>query len=115
MVYDIIETSWAVHGGAIIKDRPAIKMSPPVLAAADTLRDFLFERVYNLRQAQEESEKAREVVRFLYRYFNEHEDRLPPEYRRPGDDTPRRVADYIAGMTDQYAINKARELKKKEQ
>jgi dGTPase len=113
MVCDIIENSWDVRGCDIIKERPAIKMSPQVLAAADTLRDFLFERVYNLRSTLEEAEKAREVVRSLYQFFNEHEDRLPAEYRRHSDTTEQGVVDYIAGMTDQYALRMAEELNNK--
>jgi len=112
MVCDIIGNSWEVRGYDIIKEKPAIKMSPEVLAAANTLRDFLFERVYNLHSAQGETEKAREVVRSLYRYFNEHEDKLPAEYRLHSDTTERRVVDYIAGMTDQYAMRMAEELSK---
>jgi dGTPase len=113
MVCDIIESSWDVRTRDIIKDRPAIKMSPGVLAAANTLRDFLFERVYNPRSAQEETKKAEEVVRFLYRYFNEHQDRLPAEYRLHSDTAEQGVVDYIAGMTDQYALRLAAELQKK--
>ncbi len=116
MVCDIIENSWAVRCGDkicdTINDRPAIKMSPGVLAAANTLRDFLFKRVYDLRFAQEETEKAQQVVRSLYKYFNGHLDKLPAEYRLHSDDPERRVVDYIAGMTDQYAMRLAEELKK---
>jgi dGTPase len=112
MVCDIIDNSREVRYCDIIKERPAIKMSPEVLAAADTLRGFLFERVYNLRSAQEETEKAREVVRSLYQYFNEHEDLLPAEYRLHSDTTERRVVDYIAGMTDQYAMRLAEDIRK---
>jgi len=81
-----------------------------VLKETNKLRDFLFERVYNLRSALEEAEKARGVVRLLYRYFNKHEDRLPAEYCHYSDKTERRVVDYIAGMTDQYALRMAEEL-----
>jgi dGTPase len=110
MVCDIIDNSWEVRRCDIITDRPTIKMSLPVLTAANTLRDFLFERVYNQRSAQEETEKAREVIRFLYHYFNEHGDKLPAEYRLHSDTTERQVVDYIAGMTDQYAMRLAEEL-----
>ncbi|MFC1902248.1 deoxyguanosinetriphosphate triphosphohydrolase [Chloroflexota bacterium] len=113
MVCDIIESSWGVRFCGIIKDRPAIKMSLPVLSAANTLRDFMFERVYNLHSAQDETEKAREVVRFLYQHFNEHADSLPAEYRLHSDTAERRVVDYIAGMTDHYALRLAEELKNK--
>ncbi len=110
MVCDIIENSWEVRTCDTIKDRPAIKMSSPVLSAADILRDFLFERVYNLRSAQDKTGKAEEVVRSLYKYFNGHEDKLPAEYRLYSDATERRVVDYIAGMTDHYAMRLAEEL-----
>ncbi len=109
MVSDIIEQSWAVSGYNTT-DSPAIGMSPRILGATNTLRDFLFDRVYNLQAAQEEAEKAREVVRSFYRYFNEHEDRLPTEYSYYSDDIERRVVDYISGMTDQYALRMAEEL-----
>ncbi len=108
MVCDIIEQSWAVRGNTTAS--PAITMSPGVLGATNTLREFLFDRVYNLQAAQEEAAKAREIVRLLYNYFNEHEDGLPPEYRLCSYETERRVVDYIAGMTDQYASRLAEEI-----
>jgi dGTPase len=49
-------------------------------------------------------------VRELYQYFVKHQDKLPPEYRLYSDETERRVVDYIAGMTDQYATRLAKEL-----
>ncbi|MFC1913976.1 deoxyguanosinetriphosphate triphosphohydrolase [Chloroflexota bacterium] len=114
MVCDIIENSWAASGLENTGTNPTIKMSPRVLEAANILRDFLFERVYNLRSALEESEKAREVIRSLYQYFSEHPDKLPPEYRLYSDEAERRVVDYIAGMTDHYAFRIAEEIQKKE-
>jgi dGTPase len=111
MVCDIIENSWSVRDGE--SENPTITMSPEILEATDNLRLFLLERVYNIRSAQEESERAREIVRLLYRYFNEHEDKMPPEYSYYKDKPERRVVDYIAGMTDQYAIRMAEELSPK--
>ncbi len=103
LVCDIIECSWAARGGNIATS-PAIRMSPQILEATNNLRGFLFDRVYNMRSAQEEAKTAREVIRLLYKYFIEHEKKLPTEYRFYSDDTERRVVDYIAGMTDQYAL-----------
>ena len=85
-------------------------MSPQVLEATNNLRDFLFDRVYNVRSAQEEAERARGVIRLLYKYFTEHEDKLPSEYRFYSDEIEQRVVDYIAGMTDQYALRMVEEL-----
>ena len=110
MVCDIIEQSWAVRDNNITS--PAITMSPEVLEATNSLRGFLFDRVYNLHSAQEEATRAREAVRLLYHYYNENEKELPPEYSLHSDMTERRVVDYIAGMTDQYASTLAEEFKK---
>ena len=109
MVGDIIEQSWAIRGDNSIAS-PAIRMSPQVLEATNTLREFLFQRVYNRHAAREEAETAREVIRRLYQYFNEHEDKLPPEYALYSNEAEQRVVDYIAGMTDQYASRLAKEL-----
>ncbi len=113
MVCDIIENSWEALRCDIIEKSPAVQMSPSVLLAADVLREFLFARVYGPRTDQEESIRAAEVIRFLYRYLNDHDDLLPAEYRLFSDATDRRVVDYIAGMTDHYALRLAEELKKR--
>jgi len=111
MVCDIIENSWAARGGGKINtDKPTINMSYQVQEATDTLRAFLFERVYNINSAQEEAKRARAIICQLYSYFKEHDDKLPPEYRAGSDETERRVVDYIAGMTDQYAMRMAEGL-----
>ena len=113
MVSDIIDSSWAARGyDRMIIDKPTISMSPQILEATNILREFLFERVYNVQSAQEEASRAREVICLLYTYFKEHEDKLPPEYRAYSDDTERRVVDYIAGMTDQYALRLAEEFER---
>ncbi len=109
MVCDIIEHSWAARGDNTTVN-PGIGMSPQILEATNTLRNFLFDRVYNLHAAQEEAARAREIVRRLFNYLNKHEDKLPAEYSLYSDETERRVVDYIAGMTDQYASKMAEEL-----
>ena len=104
MVGDIIDSSWAASGYDKMEiEKPKITMSSGILDATNVLREFLFARVYHVKAAEEESEKAREVVCRLYEYFTKHEDGLPSEYLTYSDDTERRVVDYIAGMTDQYA------------
>jgi len=108
MVCDIIENSWDISDGE--SENPAVTMSPETLEATNNLRNFLFERVYNIRSAQEESERAREIVRRLYKHFNDYEDKMPPEYSYYKDKLERRVVDYIAGMTDLYAMRMAEEL-----
>jgi dGTPase len=112
MVSDIIKQSWGVRVCDIIEERPAIRMSARIVSAAGALNDFLFERVYDMQSARRGTARARQVVRFLYRYYVKNEAALPAEYLRSEETVERRVVDYIAGMTDQYALRMARELKK---
>ncbi len=107
MVCDIIEHSWAASGRNPT-DSPTIGMSSQILEATNNLREFLFKQVYEPKDKA--ADKAREVIRLLYKYFNEHEDKLPSEYCLHGDETEQRVVDYIAGMTDQYALRMAQGL-----
>jgi dGTPase len=86
------------------QDSPEIRLSDEVFRALDELRDFMFERVYLREQARSEQDKAIALVRALFGYYLEHPDRIPEEYHRAPGDVPTRVADYIAGMTDRYAL-----------
>jgi len=106
MVCDIVATSWSARGED--SSRPLIAMSERVREATNTLRDFLFERVYDVSSAAKEATKARKIVRLLYSYMKEHPDNLPEEYLAINNEIERSVVDYIAGMTDQFAESIAR-------
>jgi len=112
LVCDIIS-----HSSATIDDtkveKPTIGMSPHILKAANNLREFLFDRVYNPSLANEETERARETLRLLYSYFLTHEEELPNEYTLREDNIERKVTDYVAGMTDQYALRIAEEISRR--
>jgi dGTPase len=111
MVQDVVEYSWVVRGESDIgQEKPSIGMSSPVQEAANLLYEFLFDKVYNLTLTKEESHRAREAMNLLYRYFNEHIDKLPQELL-PDESQERRVVDYIAGMTDNYALRLAEEIR----
>ncbi len=109
MVSDIVVSSWGVTAPGPI-GTPAIKMSARVLEVTNILRDFLFERVYRAATRNREVRQARRVVRLLYDYFCGHETELPAELLRTGDSVERKVVDYVAGMTDQYALSTARRI-----
>ena len=85
-------------------DGPEVNLSPGVFRALDELRDFMFAEVYLRTGAREDHEKATKLLRDLFGYFLEHPDELPDEYHRAPGDAPTRVADFIAGMTDRYAL-----------
>jgi dGTPase len=109
MVCDIIDQSWAATGLDGREKHPVIAMSPRVLESVNKLRLFLFQRVYEVQIARKETERAKQVVRSLYDYFVDNPEKLPREFT--GNDEPERgVVDYIAGMTDNYALRLAGEL-----
>ena len=86
---------------------------PSALAdTMDSLRDFMFQAVYLNPVAKGEEGKGMEVVQALYRYFEEHPEEMPTEYLQIAfqDDVPTAVWDYIAGMTDRYAITKYQDI-----
>jgi dGTPase len=83
---------------------PDVRMSEPVFAALDSLRDFMFQRVYLREQAAAEQEKAVGVIRALVEYHLEHPEEIPDEYARAPGGVEDRVVDYVAGMTDRYAL-----------
>jgi dGTPase len=97
MVLDLINNSW---------DKPVISMSSEVQQATDELRAFLFARVYVGSEAKKEEAKAKNVVQYLYFHFTRHPEALPPEQLKKVDEmgVERVVCDYIAGMTDHFAI-----------
>jgi dGTPase len=85
-------------------------MSRRVGDAPDMLRRFMFRRVYNVLAETEITREARRVVRALFAHLVLHNELLPPEYMKYSDDPERRVVDYIAGMTDLYALRLAERL-----
>lgn len=100
MVRDVIEAS---------HDRPEIQMTPDVRRATLSLREFLFRAVYIDSQAKREEQKAMVLLRKLYFHYLEHpgdlyEGRGVPE----GVELGRAVCDYVAGMTDRFAVSQYR-------
>jgi len=91
---------------------PIIGMSENILKATNELREFLFDKVYNPSLAGKDTAKARRIIHLLYSYFLKNQRQLPAEYAYRDDSVERKVTDYIAGMTDQYALRTAREIKR---
>ena len=95
-------------------DAPEVRMSEEVAEAMKGLRKFMFENVYRNPVAKREENKAVEMVKNLYEYYMEHIEKLPDEYYRRMElfeDTKEQViCDYIAGMTDNYAVKVFQEI-----
>lgn len=110
LVCDAIEASWDATGEGSSDRQPAIRLSPPIRAAANELREFMFQRVYFYEDTLREAERGKEIVRFLFVYFRSHPDQISAGFSVESDPVERRAADYVSGMTDRYAIRLAREL-----
>jgi dGTPase len=113
LVTDVVDASWeAAQQPRAEAGAPApIAMSPRVAAATDELRDYLFENVYLWEERLAEADRARRVIEFLWEHFMREPAELEAsEYTRPEDALSRRIADYISGMTDLFAIATAERL-----
>lgn len=90
----------------------ALGMEAEVDRTMQRLRSFMFERVYKNPIAKGEEAKARRILQELYEYYVKNPERLPPDFQPQlsFEGIPRIVCDYIAGMTDKYAMYKYSEL-----
>ena len=97
MIMDVVSHS---------QDKPDIMMSDAVQEATDRMRTFLFERVYQDGWREEEEKKCDHVLTSLYAYYLENPASMPLEYVTASyrDGTQRSVVDYLASMTDRFAL-----------
>jgi len=118
LIIDLTETTAARiagHQPASIDDvrraPPLAGFSPEVKAEAEELKVFLRDNLYRHYRVLRMTTKAKRVLRDLFIAFLEDPRLLPPQYQaRANVDQPRAIADYIAGMTDRYAIKEHRRL-----
>ncbi|MFQ9985703.1 MAG: deoxyguanosinetriphosphate triphosphohydrolase [Lachnospiraceae bacterium] len=105
MIHDIVSNSTG-------KDK--ICMSPEMQEAMTGLRKFMFDHVYQNPTAKSQEKKAQHMLQELFSYYNRHLHELPEEYigyiEQRGEHPERVVCDYVAGMTDSFAIRKFEEL-----
>jgi dGTPase len=97
------------------EEKRMIRMSDPVLQALYTLRDFLYERVYESPGVREEFGKAQRVLEELWRHFHDRADEFRAKYwprsTREDEGLDRAVGDFLCGMTDRYAMRLYQELR----
>ena len=103
LVCDTITTS---------REAGTICLSPSVEKALSDLREFMFENVYRNPVAKGQEVKARGMLQRMYEYYFKHPETLPEDFQpqQSFDGMERTVCDYIAGMTDNYAVDKYTEL-----
>ncbi|MBM3450533.1 MAG: deoxyguanosinetriphosphate triphosphohydrolase [Armatimonadetes bacterium] len=104
LVRDIVRSS---------EGQATIRMGEPVRAAVNDLKDYLFTRVYLNPEAKSEEPRAQRLIGMLFAYYLDHPHEIPEEYEALaaiGEPLPRVVCDFLAGMTDRYAVRLAANL-----
>ena len=103
LVIDIINTS---------REAGTIMLTPQVDKALKDLRSFMFERVYRSPIAKAEESKAKDMLQRLFEFYITHPEALPEDFhpQMSFEGMERTVCDYIAGMTDNYAVDKFTEI-----
>jgi dGTPase len=123
MVSDLADESGRRLADAGVKSSDEVRrLGAPVIAFSETMREhdkalkrFLFERMYRHYRVNRMASKARRIVLELFRLLLEEPYCLPTEWRQQAQDvgrpeTARIVADYIAGMTDRFALDEHHRL-----
>lgn len=103
LVKDAIEAS---------RGKDTICQSPDVGEAMITLKEFMFDSVYTNPLAKGEEGKAQDMLRRLFEFYRNRPDDLPDDFQeiRESEGVDRAVCDYIAGMTDPFAVERYKEL-----
>ena len=83
-----------------------ISLTPGIAAAFEALHTFMFAQVYTNPICKSEETKAVDMIVWLYQYFTSRPEKLPEDYRQicEAEGIERAAADYIAGMTDRFAV-----------
>ena len=95
MVTDLIQSAL---------DSRALHMSPEGDETLLTFREFMFRRVYLSPALVPDRERGYNVVQMLYKYYMDHPEAIPAEWRLLADDDSQAAVDYISGLTDNHAI-----------
>ena len=118
MVIDLIEQTRANIAAEGVETLADVHAAPRLVAYSDALlprlrelKVFLRDKLYRHYQVLRMTNKARRIVGDLFTAFTDDPHILPPQYQAMArEDKPRAIADYIAGMTDRYAMKEHRRL-----
>tara|TARA_A100001037_G_scaffold302769_1_gene335171 strand:- start:540 stop:1655 length:1116 start_codon:yes stop_codon:yes gene_type:complete len=118
VVRDVVESSWDCAGENNVESniedvgrKPWIRMSSELGKIVTDLRVFMFDRFYHPISASTEGCKAAAIVEVLFEHFNRHPYLIPDWIRELSDSDQRAAADYVCGMTDNFALMMAEQVK----
>ncbi len=97
---------------AIENSGEEIRLDADISKAVDRLHEFMFSHVYTNPLCKGEETKAVDLIKWLYEFFTKNSDKLPESYKQIllKDGVDRAACDYIAGMSDRYAVNTFEEM-----
>ena len=117
VIEDVIGSSWDCVGEAAgeggqttADDMPWIRMSDELGKIVTDLRVFMFERFYHRISNSVQGRKAAAIVGVLFEHFNRQPDNIPNRLRELSESTERAAADFVCGMTDNFALNMAEQI-----
>ena len=117
VIEDVIGSSWDCVGEAAgeggqttTDDMPWIRMSDELGKIVTDLRVFMFERFYHRISNSVQGRKAAAIVGVLFEHFNRQPDNIPNRLRELSESTERAAADFVCGMTDNFALNMAEQI-----
>jgi dGTPase len=115
-VYDVIDATRSAIQAAAPADAedartkgPLVRFSPDMRQASTELKRFLFKNLYRHPAVQAQRDRAEQVLRELFQIYLTDPGRLPADFA-DGEDHARACADYIAGMTDRFALREHERL-----
>lgn len=111
MVKDVVEASDACTGEGDRGLPQVITMSKPVTDVLNTLRSFMFERVYLPTNHNQQGKRARDIIEFLFTYYASNPQEISPELWRQEAPVERMALDHVSGMSDRYALVVAETLR----
>jgi dGTPase len=124
VISDVVESSWdctgeidvaqSAHEGTSANaagTKPWIRMSPELGKIVTDLRVFMFERFYHPISASVEGRKAAAIVGVLFEHFSRKPELIPAWIRELSGSNERAAADYVCGMTDNYALMMAEQVR----
>jgi dGTPase len=124
VISDVVESSWDCTGEIDVAQsapegtsvnaagtKPWIRMSPELGKIVTDLRVFMFERFYHPISASVEGRKAAAIVGVLFEHFSRKPELIPAWIRELSGSNERAAADYVCGMTDNYALMMAEQVR----
>lgn len=116
LVGDLVQQTQALLQAADPADADAVRRSPPLVgfspavrAELDGLKRFLFQQLYRHPQVVDTTARGRRIVAELFDAYRQAPAEMPADFAGAAD-RPRAIADYIAGMTDRFAVREHRRL-----